>query len=89
MHFTPFTRPDALAAILEHAEHVFEDEESALSFMVAEDSNDDSTLIVFERYTGEDFFQGVHVSSVSIQALRQKVSLDSFITHLWLIFYYS
>jgi quinol monooxygenase YgiN len=77
VHFTPPARTQALTAILEHAEHVFEEEENALSFMAAEDAKADSTLIVFERYTGEDFFQGPHTSSDGIQALRKKVSLES------------
>jgi quinol monooxygenase YgiN len=77
MHSPTPTRTQPLTAILEHAEHVFEEEENALSFTVAEDAKADSTLIVFERYTGEDFFQGIHTSSDSIQALRRKVSLES------------
>jgi quinol monooxygenase YgiN len=56
---------------------VFEEEENALSFTVAEDAKADSTLIVFERYTGEDSFKGLHTSSDGIQALRKKVSLES------------
>jgi quinol monooxygenase YgiN len=78
MHFTPPAgHTQAITAILEHAEHVFEEEENALSFMAAEDAKADSTFIVFERYTGDDFFQGVHTSGDSIQALRKKVSLES------------
>jgi quinol monooxygenase YgiN len=68
-------RDDLLAAVLTHANNVHNTEDETLSFLVLEGTEDDTSLVLFERYTSESYFEKVHKVSDSMQQLRANVCI--------------
>jgi quinol monooxygenase YgiN len=66
-------REDLLAATLTHMNNVHRTEDETLSFLVLESSEDDTSLVLFERYTSQEYFEKVHKISESMQQLRANV----------------
>jgi quinol monooxygenase YgiN len=62
-----------VAATLTHANNVHRTEDETLSFLVLESSEDDTSLVLFERYTSQEYFEKVHKVSESMQQLRENV----------------
>jgi quinol monooxygenase YgiN len=68
-------RNDLLAAALTHTNNVHRTEDETLSFFVLESSEDDTSIVLFERYTSEDYFERVHKVSESMQQFRENVCI--------------
>ena len=69
----PGKRPDLMSAILTHTANVTRDEDETLSFLVLESTDDDVSVVLFERYTSEKYFKEVHFTSDSMKEYRSKV----------------
>lgn len=65
-------------------ENVHRDEKDTLSFLVLESMEDDVSLVLFERYTTEDYFRNTHAKSQSMANYREKV-LYNLPASVWMI----
>ena len=63
----PGKRDELLNVILTHATNVERDEAEALSFLILESAEDEETVVIFERYTSETYFQKTHMRSESMR----------------------
>lgn len=79
----PGQRSALIDAILEHAKFVEENEEEALSFLALESVEDGVSVVVFERYTNEEYLRNVHATSDSMARLRDKVSCGYVFKDCW------
>lgn len=66
-----------MSAILTHTANVTRDEDETLSFLVLESTDDDISVVLFERYTSEKYFKEVHFTSDSMKEYRSKVRQSS------------
>lgn len=69
----PGKRDELLAAALTHANNVHKTEGETLSFVVLERNDDDVTIVLFERYTSEEYFERIHKPSESMKQYRENV----------------
>jgi quinol monooxygenase YgiN len=81
-------RDNLLEAALTHTNNVHRTEDETLSFVVLESSEDDTSLVLFERYTSKEYFEKVHKVSETMQQFRANVRITSFICcihKIWLV----
>lgn len=69
----PGKREEFMEAILTHTGNVQRDENETLSFLVLESIEDDVSIVLFERYTSEEYFKNVHFTSDSMKEFRANV----------------
>lgn len=69
----PGKRDEMIKAALIHADNVKRTEDETLSFVVLESTEDDVSIVLFERYTSEKYFKDVHAVSETMQEYRGKV----------------
>lgn len=77
----PGKRDDLVSAALVHANNVHRTEEETVTFVVLESNEDKDLIVLFERYTSEDYFEKVHKPSESMAEYREKASGISFELH--------
>ena len=70
-------RDEMLAACLTYAGNVHRTEDETLSLVVLEKNDDDHTIVLFERYTSEDYFEKVAKTSEAMKQYWEKVRSDS------------
>ena len=66
-------RDEFMAAILTHTANVERTEPDTLSFLALESTEDDVSIVLFERYTTKKYFDEVHFTSDSMKEFRSKV----------------
>lgn len=69
----PGKRDELISACLTHAGNVHRTEGETLSFVVLEKKDDDQTIVLFERFTNEEYFEKVHRTSDTMKQCREKV----------------
>jgi quinol monooxygenase YgiN len=67
-----------MEAILTHTGNVQRTESDTLSFLALESTEDDVSIVLFERYTTKRYFDEVHFTSDSMKEFRSKVSPSYF-----------
>lgn len=60
-------------AILTHTGNVQRTESETLSFLALESTEDEDSIVLFERYTTKKYFEEVHFTSDSMKDFRSKV----------------
>ena len=70
----PGKRDQIVEACRIHAENVKRTEEETFSFVVLESTDNDVDLLLFERYSSEQYFKDVHFVSDSMKEYREKAS---------------
>ncbi len=69
----PDKRDEMMEAILIHAGNVQRTEPDTLSFLALESTEDDVSIVLFERYVTKNYFDEVHFTSDSMKEFRAKV----------------
>lgn len=70
----PGKRGEMVDFALKHANNVHRTEGDCLSFLVLESTQDEETVVLFERYTSEEFFEKTHRTSESMKEYQANVS---------------
>ncbi|KAF2103133.1 hypothetical protein NA57DRAFT_72117 [Rhizodiscina lignyota] len=70
---TPGKRDELISYALTHAGNVHRTEDETLSFVVLEKDDDKETVVLFERYTSEEYFEKVHKTSETMQQYRANI----------------